>query len=311
MPSYEGADKYAHQSRFNTDDVFNRCVIVGLLNLMNNNIKYEQIWETNIVEVVELPVMYDFGSSDERFAQDNYAFFGQECFGNHKITGKFDMTPRGILKYNGSSIDSASMTNRFVNGTFMRNENGKVVTYHSFLYSIPIKLDFNCDVICDNIDSAFKIEQSLRETFYKNRTFNVLYKGMKLSCCVGFPEQTTLEKTVSYSFDAERNLKLSFSLTVEAYQPAFDETTKIDAANRIEHIGFDVEHFPMSKKVENEAFVKFKDIDTTKVYSSGSELHIQWDCSSNISDMPSMALLYEEPSGRNVLIAGCENHREF
>ena len=62
--------------RYNTDDVFNRVVIIGLLDLLNHKLKYNQIWDDNVVEEVVVPFMYDFGSSDERFAQDNYAFFG-------------------------------------------------------------------------------------------------------------------------------------------------------------------------------------------------------------------------------------------
>ena len=80
--------------RYNTDDVFNRVVIIGLLDLLNNKLKYDQIWDDNVVEEVVVPFMYDFGSSDERFAQDNYAFFGTTCFNEKKITGKFDMLPR-------------------------------------------------------------------------------------------------------------------------------------------------------------------------------------------------------------------------
>ena len=71
-------------ARYNVDDVFNRVVIIGLLNLLNNEITYEQIIDTNVVETVHVPFMYDFGSSDERFAQDNYTFFGTACFGEKK-----------------------------------------------------------------------------------------------------------------------------------------------------------------------------------------------------------------------------------
>ena len=50
-------------NRYNTDDVFNRVVIVGLLNLMNNKICYDQIFENTVIENVHVPCMYDFGSS--------------------------------------------------------------------------------------------------------------------------------------------------------------------------------------------------------------------------------------------------------
>ena len=49
-------------ARYNYDDVFNRTVIVGLLYLLNHEVYYEQIWDTNVVENVCVPFMYDFGS---------------------------------------------------------------------------------------------------------------------------------------------------------------------------------------------------------------------------------------------------------
>ena len=100
--------------RYNTDDVFNRVVIIGLLDLLNHKLKYDQVWDDNVVEEVVVPFMYDFGSSDERFAQDNYTFFGTTCFNEKKITGKFDMLPRGAIKYTGSAIDYGNITNRFI-----------------------------------------------------------------------------------------------------------------------------------------------------------------------------------------------------
>ena len=124
--------------RYNTDDVFNRVVIIGLLDLLNHKLKYDQIWDDNVVEEVVVPFMYDFGSSDERFAQDNYTFFGTTCFNEKKITGKFDMLPRGSIKYTGSAIDSGNITNRFIQGTFLKNENGKFYVSFEPLRHFPI-----------------------------------------------------------------------------------------------------------------------------------------------------------------------------
>ena len=59
-------------TRHNSDDIFNRSIIGGLLNLLNHNITYEQIWDDNVVETVEVPFVYNFVSNEpnERFIQD-------------------------------------------------------------------------------------------------------------------------------------------------------------------------------------------------------------------------------------------------
>lgn len=281
-------------SRYNVDDVFNRVVIIGLLNLLNNEITYEQIYDDNVVETVQVPFMYDFGSSDERFAQDNYTFFGTNCFGKKKIDGKFDMFPRGALRYTGSQIDNSNFTNRFVKGTYLKNENGKLTTYMSFLSSIPLTLNFECEMWMDNIISAFKIEQSIRDTFYKNRTFNVLFKGMKVGCRVGFPESHNIDKTTEYSFDAERKIKMTFSLAVEAYQPTWDETMSIQADKRIERIAYDTTLIGSPNRLMS---IKFKNFDNSSIIPAGTNVLVEWTSLSNVSDMCTVLLYYIDENG--------------
>lgn len=281
-------------SRYNVDDVFNRVVIIGLLNLLNNEITYEQIYDDNVVETVQVPFMYDFGSSDERFAQDNYTFFGTNCFGKKKIDGKFDMFPRGALRYTGSQIDNSNFTNRFVKGTYLKNENGKLTTYMSFLSSIPLTLNFECEMWMDNIISAFKIEQSIRDTFYKNRTFNVLFKGMKVGCRVGFPESHNIDKTTEYSFDAERKIKMTFSLAVEAYQPTWDETMSIEADKRIERIAYDTTLMGSPNRLMS---IKFKNFDNSSIIPAGTNVLVEWTSLSNVSDMCTVLLYYIDENG--------------
>ena len=281
-------------ARYNVDDVFNRVVIIGLLNLLNNEITYEQIIDTNVVETVHVPFMYDFGSSDERFAQDNYTFFGTACFGEKKIDGKFDMFPRGALRYTGSQIDNANFTNRFVKGTYLKNENGKLTTYMSFLSSIPLTLSFECEMWMDNIINAFKIEQAIRDTFYKNKTFNILFKGMKVGCRVGFPESHNIEKTTEYSFDAERKIKMTFSLAVEAYQPRWDETMSIEADKRIERIAYDTTLMGSPNRLMS---IKFKNFDNSSIIPAGTNVLVEWTSLSNVSDMCTVLLYYIDENG--------------
>lgn len=290
-------------ARYNVDDVFNRSVLSGLLYLLNNAIKYEQIYETNIVETVNVPFMYDFGSSDERFAQDNYTFFGRTCFGEKKIDGKFDMLPRGVIRYTGSQIDTGSFTNRFVKAKYLKNENGKLTSYFTLMSSIPLTFSIDCEMFIDNIVTAFKIEQSIRETFYKNRTYNVLFRGMKVPCRVGFPESHTLEKTTSYSFDAERQIKLNFSLAVETYQPSFNKDVQIEAGNRIESFAYDINVIGLDAidsstgKRKYNKNIKFKNFDNSHIYPSGCAVCIEWETTSETTDMLTVILEYIDSDG--------------
>ena len=116
--------------RRNTDDVFDRQVLVGLLRILNRKIFYTQIWDNTEegVQNVCVPFFYDFGGSNinsERFIQDNYTYFSStECtdIGLKKIDGNFDFYPQGRLSMASVGIDSGNITNRFVMGKYTKRE---------------------------------------------------------------------------------------------------------------------------------------------------------------------------------------------
>ena len=164
----------------------------------------------------------------------------------------------------------------------------------SFLSSIPLTLSFECEMWMDNIINAFKIEQSIRDTFYKNRTFNVLFKGMKVGCRVGFPESHNIEKTTEYSFDAERKIKMTFSLAVEAYQPRWDETMSIEADKRIERIAYDTTLMGSPNRLMS---IKFKNFDNSSIIPAGTNVLVEWTSLSNVSDMCTVLLYYIDENG--------------
>ena len=302
----EEQNKTPLYQRYNYDDVFNRSVIAGLLYLLNHRLTYKQTWDDNTVEEVTVPFAYNFAHArDQRFAQDNYTFFGRECFSDKLIDGKFDMCPRFAMTYSGSQIEASNITNRFVKGTYLKDENGVLTSYTAFMYSIPLTLNFDFEGWIDTLETAFKIEQAIRETFYKNQSFNVLYRGMKIGCRAGFPETySTGDKTVSYGFESESQLiKMSFSLSVETYQPCFDESQSIQSDKKIEHFAFDPDVFngnvnPETKKVE----LNLHPIDTSKFYAAGQTIELSWDTISNSSDVYTILVYYITPDGDKHII---------
>jgi hypothetical protein len=114
---------------------------------------------------------------------------------------------------------------------------------------------------------------------------------MKISCCAGFPESSTTEKTVSYSFDAERQIKMTFSLAVEAYQPVFDETTAIETSNRIERFAYDVE-LPSNRKENSGVLSSIKILDSYDgmIYPAETGIPIRWVSKSEVSDIVTIGI---------------------
>lgn len=310
--------------RENTDDILVRSVIAGVLNILNNRIDYEQIWGDNkstksedndetIIQTVNVPWFYSMGSSGERFMQDNYTWFGNECM-NKKvlINGTTAPKPVGWLTYTGSTIDSSSITNRFVQGTYMKKVNGRLISYTSFLYSIPLTINFDCKIEVDNVVTGLKIEQAIREVFYKNLTFFIQYRGMQIGCTAGFPEQINLEKSTEYSFDnAQNSPTLTFSLAVETYQPVFDKTTEMERSKYIRGIGLDV-YVPYTG-LKNEVLKKLeiKGPDNSISYPSGTTMLIEWIWRSKDSDFLPVQISYidKECDCEEKMIAECTDNQ--
>ena len=224
--------------KYNNESILSRGIIAGLLNILNNKMTYNQVWSNEQVEEIKVPWYYSM-SGDERFMQDFFTHYG-DCEAPRPSDGNFDFFPRGELTYKGAIIDAERITSRFVQGIYLKDVNGQLQTFRSFLYSIPLTVNFDCEIWADTQITGLKIEQAIREVFYKTVTFYVYYKGMRVGSTVGFPEDITVDKNIQYSFETGNTTrpKITFTLQVETYQPVFDPTTEVNANNNMSGIGY-------------------------------------------------------------------------
>jgi len=299
-----------HQ-RYNNEDILSRAIIAGLLNILNNQITYEQVWANDDVEEVDVPWFYNM-SGDERFMQDFYTFYAH-CVPPRPADGNFDIIPRGIITYKGSAIEATRITSRYVQAHYLKKVDGQLQTYRSFLYSIPLTLDFECEIHIDTQVTALKIEQLIREFFYKTITFYVYYKGLRVGCTVGFPESYNIEKNIEYSFEEDNTVKLTFSLEVEAYQPVFDPTTEVNANQYMTGIGYRIIDKPAPK---HDGILRFT--ADTSAYAGvtipkGYPLLLEWDYFDENAIVNRVDVLWSETgeNDRNVIERLVPNHEYY
>jgi hypothetical protein len=262
--------------RYNNENVLIRAVIAGMLDVLNNSIKYNQIWGNDPIEefeTIEVPWFYN-QSGDERFMQDFYTHYAQ-CLPPRQVDGNFDMIPRGILTYTGSGINAQRITSRYVQGRYVKEIDGKLEGFVSYLYSIPLNVRFDCELWADTQLTALKIEQEIREAFYKTITYYVYYKGMRVGCTAGFPEDTAIEKKIQYSFESENRIKLTFQIEVESYQPVFDPTTEMHASNKVKKFTYRL--YDKNQKSDGEIQnVKIKSPSPGTIIPKGNPVWIEW-----------------------------------
>lgn len=309
--------------RRNTDDVFDRQVLVGLLRILNRRIFYTQIWDNTEegVQNVCVPFFYDFGGSNinsERFIQDNYTYFSSsECteIGLKKIDGNFDFYPQGRLSMASVGIDSGNITNRFVMGKYTKREHGKLKSYVSYLYSMPLTYSFNIEIRCENMNTAMKINQAYREFFYKNMTFHINYKGTVVPVRVGFPENA-FQPTPGGTYQpgqapGENWIKISLSIQCETYQPIFDPYNEKPADSSIYNMGLGIwvnrDHSPEKIEGPLKWVTDFEDM----VLVCGQDILLEWRYSYFDRDLLQVDLLFEEEDGKQYLLDSVDNHNFY
>lgn len=276
----------AFTHRHNTDDVFSRAVIVGLINLLNNKIQYTNILSDTETDVIDVPWFFN-QAGDERFMQDYFTFWN-DCIHPKLSPGNFDVIPRGNCTLTGENIDTGMLTHRFVRGKRVKEIDGRLETFNAYLNSIPLSMSFDCEILCDTQLNAFKIQQTIREVFYKVQIFHTSYDGFRIPCQTGFPESMGLEKTFEYSYGDDNKITLSFQLEVETYQPVMDKTSERHDSNRMTG-GFAPTLNPDSISQDNSSLPnRIIDIsspeETTppQVYYSGSDMIIAWGSTGSI-----------------------------
>jgi hypothetical protein len=299
-----------HQ-KYNNEDILSRAVIAGLLNILNNKITYTQVWSNEDIETIQVPWFYNM-SGDERFMQDFYTHYAH-CLPPKPVDGNFDMIPRGVITYKGSQIDAGRITSRYVQGTYLKEVNGQLQTYRSFLYQIPLNINFDCEMWIDTQVTGLKIEQAIRETFYKTVTFYIYYKGMRLGCSVGFPEDITLEKNIQYSFESNNPIKITFSLQVEAYQPVFDPTTEVRNDQNMTGIGYRLIDKNM---LDNDGIIKMT--AESAMYEGatipkGYPLFIEWDYTDENAIINKVDILWSNhgENTRNIIERSVPNNEYY
>lgn len=207
--------------RTNKDNVYVRSVIVGLINLLNNQIFYENVLDNNKSDIVEVSFFYST-TGDERFLQD-YFMQWNDCIYPKKVDGNIDPIPRGVVKLSSMDIDTAGLTQRWIRGEFTKIINGKIETFSAYINSLPLKLSFDIEIQSDGMVEAFKIVQAVLETFYKVKIYNVDFRGFMIPCQVSFPEGYPVEKTLEFSYTSERMISINFNVEIESYYPVVDE----------------------------------------------------------------------------------------
>ena len=222
----------------NTDDIFLRNLTIALLDLLNGEMVLTLARDDH-KEQFSVPFVYNYGT-DEGFLKDFYIGLPDNC----RIPvaeGTYDIIPRGIVTLSSFQIKSSDITNKFVRGSFTQTEKGdndqNVLTgYSAQLFSLPLAVKFDVKIICDNLNKAFKIAESMLNINYSNRVVYFQYNGVRIPAQFQFPATETVDKQYKFTLVDNNKINVTLSIDVETYFPSFESTSKRKSSNVMERI---------------------------------------------------------------------------
>ena len=88
--------------KYNTDNVHTRAVIVGLINLLNSRIQYENVLSDTVIETIGVPFLPNMGG-DERFLQDFFTHWN-DCKHPRMADGNYDVSVLGAQTANDNPM---------------------------------------------------------------------------------------------------------------------------------------------------------------------------------------------------------------
>lgn len=216
--------------KYNYDNIFIRTVIAGVINILNDRLYLLYRLSDTETKTHYVPFYYSM-TGDERALQDFYLNWN-DCVQPKTVDGNIDVLPRGMVKMNSVSINTASLTNYHVRGDFVReNADNQLSTYSAKLHSIPVKMTFEVEIQSDTLEDSWKIWEKVIEVFWPTVASSVRWNYVRIPFQIGFPADFPSEKLYSWSFGAINasnvNINMKFNLDLETYYPIFDKNSEL------------------------------------------------------------------------------------
>lgn len=232
----------SYNLKYNSDDSIVRHIIVGLLADLNNKLFfYRQISNSERV-AIDIPFYYAI-TGDDQFLRDNFLFStasGPDCHPDKAFAdGNYDPVPRGIVNLDSFSIDSGSLVNKRNMGQYTKmNTGGAMEGYTAEFEAIPITMSVTVEVLVSSMLDSLKVSEAMIKKLYKSNQYSVevghLNEGTyRLPSYYQFPDDIDIQRPIDFTFEDKDKYKLTFSLEIKSFIPAFEWDTEMHIGNRM------------------------------------------------------------------------------
>ena len=128
---------------FNKDHSTIRAILVGVLSILSNSIKWNNQIGTSVEQkkLIEVP-FYFSTTGTERYLQDNFLNNIDFDPDNLEAEAFYNKIPRGIVNFDSLAVESQSIVNKYVRMEHqIQEDDGTINTYNSETFMVPITMD--------------------------------------------------------------------------------------------------------------------------------------------------------------------------
>ena len=212
---------------FNYDDVFVRDVTITLVREFYRRVRWVNKFQDE-ERLVTVPFQYA-NIGDERLLMD--AFLDDVT--GEKLELNYDAIPRGVITLNNWSIKQNEYSNPNVNFHTFEEEDGVLKRVVGKYRPLPIKLNYEIEIVLDPEVDVWKCSQSLWDFFWIYKFFHIEYKSVRVDC--------KMYTTNDISVDIERQMqglagetdkKIKFPVEIHTFYPIPPRESKSTPINR-------------------------------------------------------------------------------
>jgi len=208
----------AYNQEYNKDNTILRYMIVALLAELKDKVYYYNQVDEDTLKKIPVPFFYSI-TGDGRFLMDNFLF---DAEASSKAIGDYETVPRGIIQLTGISIDSGNQTNKFARGEFVSEWDGILKTFSLETNFLPLKISFDCTVVCSSNLEMLKVTESLMSKLYKNNLFQVDLGMMRVQGSFAVPEDYSQNRLFEFQLNDKKEWSVTFPIEVASFMPVFE-----------------------------------------------------------------------------------------
>ena len=202
---------------FNYDDAYFRDLTICVLDTLEGRVKWTNKFTSGDVEV-NVPFYYSL-TGDERFLLDS---FSDDVVSNNRFVElNTDIIPRGHITLSSWNIRSDEFRNPNI---WLRNvveNNTEVKRVLNKVRAIPITATFDLTILLKTEIDVFKCSQSIMNTLWLYKYMYFEHNYMHIDAIMLQPDNNSIEISREKNLSSDNTIKLTASLEVQSYYPAF------------------------------------------------------------------------------------------